>query len=408
MTLQDAQHGEDDIPSVSFPIDFPNQPVRPVDPFATPAGPALEKTSLMISELPTTPIPAFTDLSAEALTASKTSKRIEPEQAVAMAAPADQALPATPAPIISATNEIIAPNQGSAGSPPVMPMPYPAFQPPAPPYRPRRRKRLDTTALVSLGAALLLLVLSAGGLAFELAYYQPYLAHSSATATAHSAPTSTARASQTQIVYSEQTSTAQQEATAAANQAIYNQATSGRPFTNDSLKHQSASGWDENTWSDQSSCAFQHESYEVSMPNSGYFLSCFAENTYFIDFALQVNIRVTQGDSGGIFFRGDSYYMDGYLFEIFQTGEYALYAYSGSGNADQAVMSGETSLYKFDQTNQLTIIATGTTYYFYLNRQFINSVKDKSFGEGQIGLVAYDTMNATTVDYTNFKVWMLP
>lgn len=359
-----------------------------------------DEATISISEVPTDHIPAATLAQTEVPAALASSEivvidEVDPSTVSAPEAPAS-----------SAASEIIVLDDLASASPTAEPYIFtgpPQFLP----VQPKRRKRPDRTAILSLCAAFLLLILSAGGLIFDLAYYQPYQIHSSATATTSAAPTVTAHAAQTQIAYSEQTSTAQQKATATAYQDLYTQATSGRPFTSDSLKHQTNSAWDENQWSDNSSCAFKHSSYEVSIPKAGYFLPCFAESSFFTNFAIQVNLRIVKGDAGGIFFRGDSYYADGYLFEIYQEGSYSLYAYTGS-SSNQAVMSGTTGLYQYDQVNQLTIIAKGTTYYIYLNQHFLQSTTDKTFGEGQIGLVADDSREATTVDFTNFKVWWLP
>lgn len=386
-----------------------------------------DETSVGISELPTGHVPAATLVQTEAPTILAASEIVTIDDAALVDVPASIVPSETPAaneiitidntalvasdvpgeaPAASTISEIIVLGNAAATMDQAASSIF-TGPPPFLPAQPKRRKRPDRTAILSLCAAFLLLILSAGGLVFDLAYYQPYQIHSSATATTSAAPTVTAHAAQTQIAYSEQTSTAQQQATVTAYQNLYTQATSGRPFTSDSLKHQTNSAWDENQWSDNSSCAFKHASYEVAMPNSGYFLSCFAESSFFTDFAVQVNMRVTQGDAGGIFFRGDSYYMDGYLFEIYQDGSYSLYAYTGS-NTNQTVMSGVATQYQFSQVNQLTIIAKGTTYYFYLNQHFLQSTTDKTFGEGMIGLVADDSRDATTVDYTNFKIWWLP
>lgn len=405
------------------PVDFQALPLTPINLVALPLTPApdeatvsasspsadlapsvTDEATVSISEVPTDHIPAATLAQAEAPTV------LAGNEIVAIDEVDLSTVSASDAPAPSAASEIIVLDDAATASPPASPTaePYIFTGPPQVlPVQPKRRKRPDRTAILSLCAAFLLLILSAGGLIFDLAYYQPYQIHSSATATTSAAPTVTAYAAQTQIAHSEQTSIVQQKATATAYQDIYTQATSGRPFTSDSLKHQTNSAWDEGKWSDNSSCAFEHSSYEVSTPNSGYFLSCFAESSFFTDFAVQVDLRITQGDAGGIFFRGDSYYVDGYFFEIFQSGDYSLYSYTGN-NTSQTVMSGVATNYQFNQVNQLTIIARGTTYSFYLNQHFLQSTTDKTFGEGMIGLVADDSQNATTVDYTNFKIWWLP
>ena len=99
------------------------------------------------------------------------------------------------------------------------------------------------------------------------------------------------------------------------------------------------------------------------------------------------------------------YYNSGYVFEIDSAGYYGLYT---STDKTRTVLTGQTSLYQMNQANQLTVIAMGTTFYFYLNHHFFDQATDKTFGEGQIGLIALDYQQPTTVVYNNLKVWLLP
>ncbi len=435
MTLHDAQPAETATGENERELapDIPLSTSLSGTSLAGPAFPAASgEPALLMSELPTTPLPAsLAERPASADRASLTPANEPPAVPVVASAPLLAA--GTSSATVQETGEQASEHQWAAlqhreapseaftasevvlfDQPAADPLAQPLapFVPAALPFTPpahlpaalqsARGRRLDRLALFGLGAALLLLVLSAGGLLFDLTYYQPAQVQSAATATAHAAPTFTARASQTQIVYSEQTSTAQQQATVTAYQTLYKQALSVRPFINDSLKHQSNSAWDEGSLSDHSSCSFVHNSYEVKEPHAGYFMPCFAENSFFINFALQVNLTIVQGDEAGVFFRVDDN-GDGYLFELSQTGSYDLYSYGS-----HEVMSGQTQLYKFGQANQLTIIARGTNYYFYLNQQFIDTTSDKTFGEGALALVGSDIDNPTVVDYTNFKLWLLP
>ena len=261
MTLQDAQHG--DISPVSV------LPVTPIDLAELPTNP------LIASVLPADLIPVTPTMPVLAAGAFANSEIVLPDHPSLVDPLTDQASP---------TFLANPPNGTDA--------------PQLPPSRPQRRKRLDAAAILSICAALLLLALSAGGLIFDLVYYQPYRIHASATATANVAPTSTVHAAQTQIADVEQTITAQEQATATTYQNIYNQSVNGRPFLNESLNQQSSSGWDEGVIWQNSSCTFANGSYDIYQPNQGYFLPCFAENPIFTDFAFQVNIKAIQGDEG--------------------------------------------------------------------------------------------------------------
>ena len=393
MTLQDAQH---DSPQPAFPA----LPATPIDLSEMPTNP------LMPSLLPTDLAPIIPDGTAGIAGTFAANEIIVPDNS----SPEDpltppvwsDALITTPMPL--ARSEILAPSSAPptyplAGPPAFAPMP-PLF----PPIPPTRNKRLDAKAILAICAAFLLLIISVGGLLFNFAYYQPYRAHTSATATAIVIPTTTARAEQTSVAISDHTQVAQQQATTSAEQNTYTQAISGKPFLSDSLKSPSANGWDEGVAWQNSSCTFKNGSYVVYQPNVGYFLPCFAENPTFISFALQVDVNVLQGDSGGVIFRADSSSGAGYIFNVDNYGNYDLYKYTTKSTD---LFYGQTYDYQTDQKNRLTIIARGNTFFFYLNQHFVDSTTDKTFGEGNIGLIASDSQNATTIAYSNLKVWLL-
>lgn len=396
MTLQDAHH---DRPQDAFP----EPPATPTDLAEMPTNP-LMPSLLPANRAPITP--TETGVGAPGSFAGNSMSGI------GYSAPIDpfvnQAQPGVfaHAPTTSTNNEIIIPNPT-----PFIPVPPAMSTPPfaslpsqPPPLRPMPGKHLDTKAILSICAALLLLVLSAGGLIANFVYYQPYRLHAAATATGIAIPTTTARAEQTYVASYEHTQVAQQQATASAEQNIYTQAISGKPFLNDSLKQQSTSAWDEGVIWQNSSCTFENGSYVVYQPNTDYFLPCFAETPTFINFALQVDINVVQGDAGGVIFRGDSTYGDGYIFDIDKYGDYDLYKYT---DKSANLLSGRSYDYQTDQKNRLTIIARGNTFYFYVNQHFVDSTTDKTFGEGSIGLIASDAQDPTTVAYNNIKVWLL-
>ena len=393
MTLQDAQY---DSPQQAFP----SLPATPVDLSEMPTNP------LMPSLLPADLAPITPDGTTGIPDTFAANEIIVPDNS----SPKDlltypvQSGALTTMPTPFARSEMIVPYNAPptnplAGPPAFVPMPAPF-----PPIPPARSKRLDTKAILAICAALLLLIISVGGLLFNFAYYQPYRAHTSATATAIVIPTTTARAEQTTVAISDHTQVAQQQATTSAQQNTYTQAISGKPFLNDSLKSPSANGWDEGVAWQNSSCTFKNDSYVVYQPNSGYFLPCFAENPTFISFALQVDIHVLQGDSGGVIFRADSSSGAGYIFNVDNYGNYDFYKYTTKSTD---LLYGQTYDYQTDQKNRLTIIARGNTFFFYVNQHFIDSTTDKTFGEGSIGLVADDSQNATTVAYSNLKVWLL-
>jgi hypothetical protein len=393
----------------SAQVAFPALPLTPVDLSELPTNPLIVSV-VPVGFAPITPaIPTNAPVSSanNEVIASNSSPLLDPSQAqTSSIVSISRPLPFVPNEIIVADNA--SPIDPLNGQPLPATFPHPPYgSMPAQflPAQPARRKRLDAKAILALCAAFLLLILSAGGLIFDLSYYKPHQEQVAATAKVNAQATGTARGIQTYVAGSYQTSVARQQATTTAFQNIYTQATSNRPFLNESLKQQTTSGWDTGQLSDGSSCTFKNGSYEVYMPDSGYFLPCFAENPTFTNFAFQVDINIVQGDSGGVTFRSDSYYGEGYAFGIDASGDYYLSRFTSKTTP---LFNGQTDAFQSGKKNRLTVIATGTTFYFYLNQQFLRSTTDKTFGEGQIGLIADDYQQATIVDYNNLKVWVLP
>jgi|SRR5579875_253311 len=272
-----------------------------------------------------------------------------------------------------------------------------------PPAQQARNKRLDRMAIGALCIALVLLLFGASELTYDLTYYQPNQALLSATATANAQATDTVSSVQTQTANFDATDTAREQATAQVYQDIYQQATSGNPYLNESLDHQSSSGWDEGP-----NCSFKNGSYNVSSSQTNFFYYCTAENLSFNNFALQVDINILQGDYGGIVFRADIDSGALYMFEINESGSYSLYIYTGpNASQSQTLLSGSTGLYQPGQANQLTLIAEGNTFYLYLDQQFFDSTADGTFKTGLIGLIADDYQQPTDVAFNNLKLWLL-
>lgn len=298
----------------------------------------------------------------------------------------------------------------------VTPPPAQGYAPPyympqqAPQAQPRRSGAATAVILIVVFA-----LIAGSGLFFYLGYYQPNRAHSDATATAQAqvAETVNAQASSTaQVVQATAnaaaTSTVQAQATAQAYKNTYKQATGGTPALNDALNAQSGSQWDE-TSGTNGSCAFSSGSYHSSIPNTGYFQPCYAENTSYSNFAFQVDMTITKGDEGGIIFRADNVNDKFYLFRINVDGHYNLYLYvSNQGSQAQQLVGGSTNLMKpVGQSNEITLVAQGTSLVFYLNQQYLASTADGTYSAGKIGVFGESSTQPTDTAFSNAKVWTL-
>lgn len=307
------------------------------------------------------------------------------------------------------------PNYPMYGQPAQQEQAYPpSYYPPlSMPQQPQRKRSGAGLAVVIV---MLLVLLSGSGLLFYFGYYQPAQVHTAATATASAQVFGTAQARATGTAQVAQatantaaSATAQVQATAQSYQSIYTQATSGTPVLNDAMSSQSGSQWETLTSSVDGTCGFSRGSYHSYMPKAGYFQPCFARNSSFSNFAYQVNMTIAQGDEGGLIFRADELNNKLYLFRISASGAYNLYLYvNNQGEQAKALISGNTSLMKpSGQSNEITVVAQGSTIYFYLNKQYLDNTTDLTYTTGMIGVFGESKTQVTDVAFSNIKVWTL-
>lgn len=252
---------------------------------------------------------------------------------------------------------------------------------------------------------LVLLLLVGSGSLFYLGYYQPNQQHIAGTATAQTQITGTANAQATSIAQN----TANAQATIQAYQTLYTQVTQKTPALNDPLNNQTNNQWDTNS-STSGSCVFSSGAYHSSTPNTGFFQACYAESTNFSNFAFQVDMSIVQGDYGGIIFRADNVNDKFYLFRIDGNGSYDLFLYTSNkgSQAQPLIKNGTTTLMKAgSQPNEITLVAQGGNFTFYLNQQYLNSTADSTYSAGMVGVFAESTSNPTDVAFSNAKVWTL-
>ena len=167
--------------------------------------------------------------------------------------------------------------------------------------------------------------------------------------------------------------------------------------------------WSEFTDQDSSGCEF-HENAYSSKAAVGYFTPCYATITNFSNFAVEVDMKITKGDCGGVTFRDDTYTNKFYLFIICQDRTYRLLKYiDNSGNNATVLISGNSSNIKagLERSNILTVFANGSNMIFYVNNRQITYIKDSSYSEGQIALFASASSSFTEVAFNNIKIWAL-
>jgi eukaryotic-like serine/threonine-protein kinase len=268
-------------------------------------------------------------------------------------------------------------------------------------FVPPSKPRSNRIGLIIGIAALVLVIIVGGILAISrLGTQQGSSTNATATTAATQSPQEHATA----------TAQAQASATAAVNAANPNPYTPGLgtlalidPLTDNSKGY----AWDASVHTN-GTCAFIGGSYHVSTPKTQFFYLCSAEASDFSNYAFEVQLKVVQGDCGGMVFRSDSNTGKLYFFEVCQNGSYSFSRYldfTGNNVKDLAGGSSAAITTGLNQVNTIAVVAQGSTLTVYVNKQKLSSVTDSSFTHGQIGLFADANNNPTDVAFNNAKVW---
>lgn len=293
--------------------------------------------------------------------------------------------------------------------------------PPVPPPSPRRGAKLRNAVLVGLA-----LLLIPGSLGIFTLVHNGQVAASKANATATAQALVRANASATALT-DRTTATAeanaiatqaainngQATATAVAFQNLYTSSTRRAPALNDPLSDNSrGNGWSEGNSPGGGGCQFTGGAYHVTIPNNNFFESCDSSSTGFSNFAYSVQMKIVQGDCGGMLFReADLNNGKFYYWRVCQDGAYTLLLYiNNTGGTAKTLIRSTISSFNTgrNSSNLLTVIAKGQSIYLYVNKQEVDSVNDGTYSQGQPGVSA-DSLGSTPTDvaYTNAEVWKL-
>jgi serine/threonine protein kinase len=170
--------------------------------------------------------------------------------------------------------------------------------------------------------------------------------------------------------------------------------------------------WTENN-SSSGVCSFTGGAYNVSSPITPLYHACAALNTNFSNFAYEVEMTIISGNCGALIFRSDITVKHYYFFRICHNGSYDLLVYAGSGYAVQTLVQCDASCSNprihtgLNQPNVVAVVANNDSISLYVNHQFITSVLDNTYSQGQIGVAADNDNSPTTVVFRNAKVWTL-
>ncbi len=210
------------------------------------------------------------------------------------------------------------------------------------------------------------------------------------------------------------TATAQAVPTVTTEQQIYNQATSGTPAVDDPLSDDRNS-WGVFTTSWGGQCAFTGGAYHLSLSKVGYWLVCTGGSMGVlkssVNFALQVQISIVQGNYGGIIFGADATpggASNAYRIDISPVGAYLLYQIKNKQSKvsqeglDPAIKTG------LNQPNVITIIVKNSNFYLYANSQFVISQKLTAYTPGEGDFEALSPDQPTDVAFSDMKIWSVP
>lgn len=186
-------------------------------------------------------------------------------------------------------------------------------------------------------------------------------------------------------------------------QYVYNLVTHQTPTLDDSLDSQHGA------WTANQACVFTKGAYHtVAIMNAPTSSACFNKDHVYRDFIYQVQITFIQGSLGSITFRAiDAQHS--YGFAISNNGFY--FATLVEGTDGRPLTYGRSTFIKpgLNQPNFLAVLAHGSTFSFFINKQFITSVTDSTYtSAGEIGCGAGSPIpDNFDVAFSNAQVWSL-
>ncbi|HEY1348969.1 MAG TPA: hypothetical protein VGF67_05020 [Ktedonobacteraceae bacterium] len=192
--------------------------------------------------------------------------------------------------------------------------------------------------------------------------------------------------------------------------SLYTSVTGRKPLLDDILDGKHPGSWGLYRQA-QSAYRFQGSALHATM-TAGTFpalIECPLRNETFSNLAIQVRFTILAGSQSfvGLFFRADQQQTHMYRFYIDFYGDYAF-------STEQRGEPVGTNLAIFQaglqahKTLTLTVIALKTSFFLYLDQNYLRTVSDASYSAGEIGLfVSRGNGEATDIAFRQAKVWNL-
>ena len=169
-----------------------------------------------------------------------------------------------------------------------------------------------------------------------------------------------------------------------------------------------------NGWVDDGSqCYFSPQGYHVQTPSAHVAAWCYSNIQSFSNVVFTAQVQLLRGDTCGLVFRLSPDSRQFYVVEINNQGEYRFVRASGNNPLNWLTLIDWTpsnAIFKgYDHTNTFLIVATGSHFSFYFNKQLIMSsysdTSDSTYTSGLIGfLVGGDSAGGTEAVFSN--VWV--
>ena len=169
-----------------------------------------------------------------------------------------------------------------------------------------------------------------------------------------------------------------------------------------------------NGWvNDGKQCFFSPQGYHVQTPSAHEVAWCYSSIQSFSDVVITAQAQLLHGDTCGLVFRLSPTSRQFYVLEINNQGEYRFVRASGNNPLNWLTLIDWTPsnaiLKGYNQTNTFLIVATGSHFSFYINKQLIvSSYSDTSgsaYTSGLIGFLAGgDSAGGTEAVFSN--VWV--
>jgi eukaryotic-like serine/threonine-protein kinase len=184
----------------------------------------------------------------------------------------------------------------------------------------------------------------------------------------------------------------------------------GTLILNDSLSDNTrGNDWNELMTSTYA-CKFEAGAYHIIQTQYHFFTDCFAEHVgvHFSNFTFQVQMKIIQGDCGGIVFRADSTENQFYFFRVCQNGFYDLRRFVDNTNQTaRTLTSGFSSaiVTGINETNLVAVVAQGSELDLYVNQQDVRGITATAYSDGKIAVAASQNGNPTEVIFNNIMIW---